>query len=273
MTMAGIARRLASGGPGRQIASDVRNCDTASHAGSGRQIVATPRKLEDNPWLVTAIANEDGELAPVIEGTTPDIHFGEGQANGDASCNRFFGGYEATADGELQFGELATTMMACLEAVMEQEQAFLEALDAVDSYSIAGDVLELRSADEVLALLQAIPTTIANTAWRLTALNNGKQAVVGVVGETEITATFTEDGTLAGSSGCNTYRATWEGGDGEISIGPAMGTKKLCAGEGVMEQEARYLEVLGLVTTYRLDATRLEMFNDEGARQLQYVRV
>lgn len=235
--------------------------------------MATPRRLEDNPWLVTAIADEDGELAPVIEGTTPDIHFGEDQVSGSGSCNRYFGPYEATGGGDLRFGELATSMRACLEAVMDQEQAFLAALDAVDSYSIAGDVLELRSGNEVLVLFEAIPTSLANTEWRLTGLNNGEQAVVSVVATTEITATFTEDGTLAGSSGCNSYRATWEAENGTISIGPAMGTKKMCPGEGVMEQEARYLEVLGLVTTYRLDATRLEMFDDEGARQLQYIRV
>lgn len=235
--------------------------------------MAAPRTLDNNPWLVTAIADEDGELAPVIEGTTPDIHFGDGQVSGDGSCNRFFGPYEATGGGELRFGELGTSMRACLEAVMDQEQAFLEALDAVDSYSIAGDVLELRSGSEVMVLFEAIPTSLANSEWRLTALDNGHQAVVGVVDGTEITATFTEDGTLAGSSGCNSYRATWEAGEGTISIGPAMGTKKLCPGEGVMDQEARYLEVLGLVTTFRMDATRLELFDDDGATQLQYVRV
>jgi heat shock protein HslJ len=235
--------------------------------------VAAPRKLGDNPWLVTAIVDEDGELGPVIEGTVPDIHFGDEQVSGNGGCNRFFGPYETSAVGDLSFGDLATSMMACLEAVMDQEQAFLEALDTVDAYSIAGDVLELRSGGEVVVLFEAIPTSLANTEWRLTGLNNGRQAVVSLVEGSEITATFTEDGTLAGSSGCNSYRATWEAREGTISIGPAMGTKKMCAGEGVMEQEARYLEVLGLVTNYRLDAVRLEMFNDDGARQLQYARV
>lgn len=235
--------------------------------------MAAPLRLVDNPWLATAIADEDGELIPVIEETTPDIHFGEDGVSGDGSCNRFFGGYKATPRGGLEFGELGTSMMACLEAVMDQERAFLDALDAVDSYSIAGDVLELRAGGEVVLLFQAVPTSLANSEWRLTGFNNGKHAVVGVIQDVDITATFTEDGTLAGSSGCNTYRAAWRGGDGQISIGPAMGTKKMCDGEGVMEQEARYLELLGLVTNYRLDATHLDLFDDEGTRQLQYVRV
>ena len=114
--------------------------------------------------------------------------------------------------------------------------------------------------------------TLANTAWRLVGLNDGNQAVVSMVADTEITALFTEDGTLAGSSGCNSYRATWATDGPSIEIGPPMGTKKMCDGDGMMEQEERYLEVLGLATRYRLDATGLEMFDDEGARQLQFVR-
>ena len=234
--------------------------------------MAAPLKLGDNPWKVTAIADERGELEPVIEGTTPDIHFADDQVNGDGSCNRYSGAYDTSGVGDLNFGELTTTMMACLELVMDQEQSFLYALDTVDAYSIAGTVLEMRSAGEVVALFEAIPTSLANTEWRLVGLNHGKQAVASVIAETEISATFTEDGTLAGSSGCNTYRATWEAERDSIHIGPAMGTKKMCAGEGVMDQEARYLEVLGLVRSFRMDATSLEMFDDTGSRQLRFVR-
>ena len=234
--------------------------------------MATPLKLGDNPWKVTAIADEGGELEPVIEGTAPDIHFDDDQVSGDGSCNHYSGPYDTPGGDDLDFGELVTTMMACLDVVMDQEQLFLYALDSVDSYSIAGTVLEMRSSGEVVALFEAIPTSLANTEWRLVGLNDGKQAVVSVLADSEISATSTEDGTLAGSSGCNTYRATWEAEGESIHIGPAMGTKKMCAGEGVMDQEARYLEVLALVRSFRMDATSLEMLDDEGSRQLQFVR-
>ena len=234
--------------------------------------VAQPLRLGDNPWQVTAITGEDGELSPVIEGTSPLVAFEDGQATGHGSCNRFFGPYEASGDGDLEFGDLGTTMMACLDAIMEQERAFLDALISVDAYSIAGPTLEMRSLGDVILLFEATSTALANTSWRLTGLNNGKQAVVSVAADNGITATFTEDGTLAGSSGCNTYRATWATDGDTITIGPPMGTKKMCQGEGVMEQEARYLELLGVVATYRLDAGGLEMFDAGGARQLTFTR-
>jgi heat shock protein HslJ len=44
-----------------------------------------------------------------------------------------------------------------------------------------------------------------------------------------------------------------------------------CADEQTMTQEARYLELLGLAKTYRVDAGSLEMFDTEGTRVLQYL--
>ena len=234
--------------------------------------MATPLRLTDNPWQASAIADEDGELAPALEDIPAFIAFQEGLAAGHGSCNRFTGPYESSGDGDLSFGDMAVTMMACLDDVMEQERAFLAALASVDSYSIAGSALEMRAGDEVVLLFDAIPADLANSSWSLIALNNGKEAVVSVVADTEITALFTEDGTMAGSSGCNSYRATWATENDSIDIGPPMGTKKMCAGESVMEQEARYLEMLGLATTFRLDATGLEMFDEGGARLLQFNR-
>ena len=130
----------------------------------------------------------------------------------------------------------------------------------------------MRSGNNVLLLFEAVPTTISDSSWHLTGLNNAAEAVVSVVADTVISAMFNADGTLAGSSGCNTYRATWTTDAGHIEIGPPIGTKKLCEAEGVMEQEARYLEVLGVVKTYQIDASALVLFDDEGARQLAFAR-
>lgn len=233
--------------------------------------MAAPLQLGDNPWQATAIAYAEGDPIPVIEGTTPHIRFEDDRVSGDASCNSFFGPFEASGTA-IRLGEMATTLMACLDAVMDQEQAFLEALESADSYSIAGSTLEMRSGNDVLLLFEAVPTTLSDSSWHLTGLNNARDAVVSVVADTVITAMFNADGTLAGSSGCNTYRATWATDADHIEIGPPIGTKKMCEGEGVMEQEARYLAVLGVVKTYQIDASTLELFDDEGARQLAFAR-
>jgi heat shock protein HslJ len=63
---------------------------------------------------------------------------------GRAGCNLYFGGARAEAGGTLAVGPLATTMMACSpQTVMEQETAYLAALQAAARYSVTGDELRL----------------------------------------------------------------------------------------------------------------------------------
>ena len=66
------------------------------------------------------------------------------QVQGFGGCNRFFGGYEL--DGKtLRFNKMAMTRMACIDG-MDQEQAFLKALEATIRWKILGEHLELYGA-------------------------------------------------------------------------------------------------------------------------------
>lgn len=72
---------------------------------------------------------------------------------GMGGCNRFTGTYER--DGlNLHFGKLAATAMAC--PYMDEEQAFMKALENVTSYQILGESLDLRGETGSLARLRAI---------------------------------------------------------------------------------------------------------------------
>ncbi|MCC6187787.1 MAG: META domain-containing protein [Anaerolineales bacterium] len=74
----------------------------------------------------------------------------DGRAGGSAGCNQYGGAYQASG-GALSFGGLASTRMACAEAGrMEQEQRYLEALQAATGYVLAGDRLTLIGAGEAL---------------------------------------------------------------------------------------------------------------------------
>jgi len=57
---------------------------------------------------------------------------------GRGGCNRYSGGYELTGEG-LGIGPLAATMMACPEALMEQERRFFGVLDSVDGFDFGPD--------------------------------------------------------------------------------------------------------------------------------------
>jgi heat shock protein HslJ len=97
-------------------------------------------------WLLTEL---DGS-APIPE-TVVDLTIAEGTASGNAGCNTYTGPVDVnTDDNTMTFGtEIATTMMACQPAVMDQEQRFLTVLTEATSYEMANDTLTLLDANDV----------------------------------------------------------------------------------------------------------------------------
>ena len=83
--------------------------------------------LEGVTWQVAEYVDADGTAAtPVADAT---VTFQNGQVTGNAGCNGFFASY--TVDGTVLAITLGgSTVMACEEAIMAQEQAILAALGA-----------------------------------------------------------------------------------------------------------------------------------------------
>jgi hypothetical protein len=80
-----------------------------------------------------------------VVGETPiTLEFGEDwQAGGHSGCNSYGGTY-TLQDDLLQFGEITSTLIACADqAVMEQEQQYLEALRTASRFMVEGDTLEI----------------------------------------------------------------------------------------------------------------------------------
>jgi heat shock protein HslJ len=59
----------------------------------------------------------------------------EGGLSGTGGCNRYHGQLKMTGES-LSIGPIASTMMACAEALMNQERAFYDALASVDGFDI-----------------------------------------------------------------------------------------------------------------------------------------
>lgn len=113
-----------------------------------------PLTLVGGEWFV-----EDIGGAGIIDNTVPSLLFSsDGRVSGSATCNRIINTFE-TADaesqaGELTLGPLGTTMMACPEALMNQEQKMLELLSRIQRYDITEDgalVLTSESGETITA--------------------------------------------------------------------------------------------------------------------------
>lgn len=106
-------------------------------------------------WRYVAASLGD-EWVEVLAGTEVVITFADGQVNGAAGCNSFFGSY-TVQDQALAIGELGMTLMACEEERMFQESVFMENLAAVQSYTIEGSQLRLYFGEEVALVFTNAP--------------------------------------------------------------------------------------------------------------------
>lgn len=236
--------------------------------------------LTENAWQLRQIVDENGDLRDPVDGSLATLAFEGDQAGGNSSCNRYFGPYELDGDS-ISFGPLTSTLMTCQqsletqeqEPLMTQEQAFMAALQTVDAWAVDGETLELSAGGKTLLVFDVISQDLAGSSWTLIAFNNGQGGFTSVILNTEITAVFDEDA-ISGSGGCNTYGGgytTTE--DGGIEFSELFSTERACLDpEGVMDQESRYLEALGLATSYSITGNTLEMFGDDGLRLVQYSR-
>lgn len=206
-----------------------------------------------------------------LAGTTPTAEFSESEIGGSTGCNHYFGSYEATGS-DLTVTDVGMTEMYCMEpeGVMEQEQAFLSALTAVAGYRLAPDRLELLDAAGSAVLVFAPPppepeVALDGTTWVLTTFIEGEAAASTISGTT-ITLRFeVEEGVARGSAGCNLYGGAYTLGQGTVGIAPADRTDQLCLEPaGIMEQEARYLDILPSLVTFELDADQLTLRTADG---------
>jgi heat shock protein HslJ len=118
-------------------------CATPSEPAPAARPAADPAVLKGGPWTVTEIAGQ-----PKLANSKVDITFEDGRVFGAASCNRFMGGYEVAGDGlTLKMSQMASTMMACPDALMAQERLFLDTLGAVTRWSVTDGVLALSTPD------------------------------------------------------------------------------------------------------------------------------
>jgi heat shock protein HslJ len=119
----------------------------------------------------------------------------------------------------------------------------------------------------------SLPPALLNVEWSLVTMNLGGRPAEDVTGA-GMTITFSADGQVSGSGGCNRFSGGYTGDEsGGLRIpGPLASTLILCE-QAVSEREARYLSALPEVRGYALDGTgRLQLRFDQPDRQLIYVR-
>lgn len=225
-----------------------------------------PTTFEGTTWR---LVSQPGQAPETIAGLPRaiTIRFESGRVSGFSGCNTFRGPF--TLDGNLvTFGALAGTMMACAEPDRNAlERAFTVALSSPVSYEIAGDRLTLTTeTGAALSFEMETPMPLEGGVWRVTGYNNGRQAVVSPLLNSQLTIAF-QSGTATGSAGCNTFRAAYTADAANLTFGPAATTRRMCA-DDLMTQEREFLAAIASSSRWVTEGGALHLHRADGERVL-----
>jgi peptidyl-Lys metalloendopeptidase len=136
----------------------------ACAAAAQGQPLAQGSALAGTEWVLVSLNGN-----ALIEGKEVTMRFGDTSIEGSGGCNTYGGSYTASEDS-LRLSDLYWTEMACVEpkGIMEQEQAYLRALNAaaryqIDRASVDGDQLELydEAGVQILAFVASSSAALA----------------------------------------------------------------------------------------------------------------
>ena len=117
--------------------------------------VAVNDPLNNTKWMLQSL-----EGRSLLEGTAITLEFSKNAVHGKAGCNEYFGGeelqatYVASESGNLEIN-FVRTLLHCSspEGVMEQEEAYFEALSRVAGFELMENRLELKDGSGEIKLV------------------------------------------------------------------------------------------------------------------------
>lgn len=231
--------------------------------------VQPPNLLKDTVWQL--VDWDDPAFLPKDEII---LRFTDKDLSGSTGCNRYQGGYQLKGT-QLQVGTIATTRMACHPDLMQQEMAYLKALETIQNYSLnaqgkleirygnpgASQRLQFAKVETTAAGLNPSstppPMDLEGTSWRLIRLGSSQPRP-----QRPATLSF-KNKTIAGTAGCNRFSGSFTTAGDRLSISSQIASTMMACPQPWMEQEAKVLEALKMATIYRVNEQgQLLIFSD-----------
>ncbi len=221
----------------------------------GRRVVsyqlAHTFDLTETVWHLQNYLNTEGGIVATIEESDITANFNEdGTISGLAGCNNYSGTYQV--DGEniaIELGPL--TMMFCdqPEGLMDQESAYLQALDSASSFHIIGDELVLRdeSGQEVLKFKAS---DLVGYVWMWLEFLENNDTITQPDMPTNYTLQFLPDGGLSVRADCNNATGTYTLNGNQLNMQILATTLAACPPESLSDE---YLQLLNDSVAYVRD--------------------
>jgi len=116
------------------------------------------------------------------------------------------------------------------------------------------------------------PAMLEGTSWELVSYRAENGTVMPVLNNTEVSLRFENESRITGSAGCNSYFGQYSISGNTLAVSQLGSTEMYCTEPGVMDQESRYLTVLGSVAAFTLENDQLALSDASGQEILQFAR-
>ncbi len=234
-----------------------------------------PADLLGKQWVLERLGAAN-EPQPLLAGTVITLRFEEegGRITGSAGCNNYFA--QVSFSGEaVSITTPGATKKLCpdVEGIMEQEYAYLQLLEQVESFSQQDRSLTLNAGDQVLIFRSGPPSNgagadapaptnpLAGTEWNLVELTVG-EVVTPTLSDAPATISFDpegETGRYTGTGGCNRLAGSYRVNGDSISFEAGITTLIACP-EPIMDQELQLTAALRAATRFEVVDDRLTIF-------------
>jgi heat shock protein HslJ len=211
----------------------------------------------DADWRLVEGTHAD-EPIPLVAGADITMTVAGTQVSGRSACN-LYGGEIVVVDGQLRFGQMMSTDMACDGPVMASEAMYLAAMAEVRAASRDGDRLTLTGpgVELVFERLEPPPTAaMIGTTWVLDSLITA-DAVSSVMGD-PATLVLDADGSFRGSTGCRSFTGRYRELNAEIVFAEFAMDGAECP-EDLAAQDGHVVSVLGDGFRAAVDGRRLTL--------------
>lgn len=218
----------------------------------------------DGAWVLTS-GTHQGDPLGLLDSHPVTLVLDGDDVNGISACNHY-GGTVTRSGDSITFEAMSMTEMACSpESAMALEAAYHAALADVTAARLDGDVLTLTGdgVELVFDRQPPVPTAdLVGTTWQLDSLIQG-DAVSSTMGTA--TLVLSDDGTVTGSTGCRTFRGTWDQEGTTLRF--LLATTRQACPDDTRAQDQQVLAVLDAQPESSIEGQSLTLTNPQTGSQ------
>ena len=226
--------------------------------------------LNGTSWELAQVSRK-GKNVVIPKEAKITINFLENEINGFSGINNYSGDYMVKNNFTLS-ADVATTLMAGPENLMNIEQNFLDILQSFPKISYNASTLTLSNKKEVWTFkVLTLNKKLKNTSWKLLNMDGKDVSKLISKNENNTTLSFNENG-INGNSGINNYFGDYEIVNNNIKIGP-LGSTRMAGPENLMKVEREFLELLGNSKKVKLSDQKTLILTTDKGKTLTFEKV